>query len=92
MIVKKAVNMAALMNIPVIGLVENMSYVKCPDCGKEIHVFGESKAEDVCAEYNIPLLARIPMDPSLSALVDKGIIELMENDYIDPAVDAISKL
>jgi len=92
MIVKKAVNMAALMNIPVIGLVENMSYVKCPDCGKEIHVFGESKAEEVCAEYNIPLLARIPMDPSLSALVDKGIIELMENDYIDPAADAVAKL
>jgi len=92
MIVKKAVNMAALMNIPVIGLVENMSYVKCPDCGKEIHVFGESKAEEVCAEYNIPLLARIPMDPSLSALCDKGIIELMENEYIDPAADAVAKL
>lgn len=92
MIVKKAVNMAEMMNIPVIGLVENMSYVKCPDCGKEIHVFGESKAEEVCAQYNIPLLARIPMDPSLSALCDKGIIELMENDYIDSAADAVAKL
>lgn len=92
MIVKKAVNMAEMMNIPVIGLVENMSYVKCPDCGKEIHVFGESKAEEVCAQYNIPLLARIPLDPSLSALCDKGIIELMENDYLDSAADAVAKL
>ena len=91
MIVKKALNMAKLMNIPVIGLVENMSYVKCPDCGKELHVFGESRAEEVCAEYGIRLLGRVPLDPKLSSLCDKGIIELMENDYLDAAADAVAE-
>ncbi len=90
MIVKKAINMANLMNIPVIGLVENMSYVKCPDCGKELHVFGESRAEEVCAEYGIKLLGRVPLDPNLASLCDKGIIELMENDYLDAAAAAVS--
>lgn len=89
MIVKKAINMANLMNIPVIGLVENMSYVKCPDCGKELHVFGVSRAEEVCAEYDIPLLGRVPLDPNLAQLCDKGVIELMENDYLDAAADAV---
>ena len=91
MIVGKAVNMAALMNIPVIGLVENMSFVKCPDCGREISVFGKSKAEEVCAQYGIDLLARMPIDEKLSALIDRGIIELMENDYLEGAADAIEK-
>lgn len=89
MIVSKAVNMASLMNIPVIGLIENMSYVKCPDCGREIDVFGKSKAEEVAAQYGIPLLGRMPIDPKLSALVDRGVIELMENDYLDKAADAV---
>ena len=89
MIVAKAVNMAGLMNIPVIGLIENMSYVKCPDCGREIEVFGKSKAEDVAREFDIPLLGRMPIDPKLSALVDRGVIELMENDYLDAAADAV---
>ena len=91
MIVKKAVNMAALMNIPVIGLVENMSYAVCPDCGRHINVFGESKAEAVAAECGIPFLGRLPLDPSLAALCDRGVIELMENDYMDPIVDAVEK-
>jgi len=90
MIVKKALNMAKLMNIPVIGLIENMSYVKCPDCGKELHVFGESKAEEVCAEFGIKMLGRVPLDPNLASLCDKGIIELMENDYLDAAADAVT--
>ena len=89
MIVGKAVNMAALMNIPVIGLVENMSYVKCPDCGREINVFGKSKAEEVCAQYGIDLLARMPIDEKLSALIDRGVIEQMENDYLEGAATAI---
>ena len=89
MIVTKAVNMASLMNIPVIGLVENMAYVKCPDCGREIEVFGKSKAEDVAKEFGIPVLARMPIDPKLSALVDRGVIELMENDYLESAADAV---
>lgn len=89
MIVKKAVNMAALMNIPVIGLVENMSYVTCPDCGKVINVFGESKAEAVAKECEIPFLGRLPIDPKLAALCDRGIIELMENDYMDGIADSV---
>ena len=91
MIVGKAVNMANLMNIPVIGLVENMSYVKCPDCGRELHVFGKSKAEEVCAKYDIPLLARMPIDERLASLIDHGVIELMENDYLESAADAVVK-
>ena len=91
MIVKKALNMAQLMNIPVIGLVENMSYVKCPDCGKELQIFGESKAEELCEAYGIPFLGRVPLDPNLASLCDKGIIELMENDYLDKAADAVAE-
>lgn len=86
MIVGKAANMAQMMNIPVLGLVENLSYVKCPDCGKEIKVFGESHIEEFAQKYGYDLLARIPMDAKLSALVDRGMIELMENDYLDAAV------
>ena len=89
MIVSKAANMAKMMNVPVLGLVENMSYVKCPDCGKEIKVFGESHIEEVAEKFGYDLLARIPMDPKLSALVDRGMIELMENDYMDNAAQAI---
>ncbi len=89
MIVSKAANMAKMMNVPVLGLVENMSYVKCPDCGKEIKVFGESHIEEVAEKFGYDLFARIPMDPKLSALVDRGMIELMENDYMDNAAQAI---
>lgn len=89
MIVSKAANMANMMNIPVLGLVENMSYIKCPDCGKEIKVFGESHIEKVAEKFGYDLLARIPMDPKLSALVDRGMIELMENDYLDAAAQKI---
>ena len=89
MIVSKAANMADMMNIPVLGLVENLSYVKCPDCGKEIKVFGESHIEEIAEKFGYDLLARIPMDPKLSALVDRGMIELMENDYMDNAAQKI---
>ena len=89
MIVSKAANMASMMNIPVLGLVENLSYVKCPDCGKEIKVFGDSHIEEIAQKFNYDLLARIPMDPKLSALVDRGMIELMENDYMDGAVQKL---
>ncbi len=89
MIVSKAANMASMMNIPVLGLVENMSYVKCPDCGREIKVFGESHIEEVAQKFGYDLLARIPMDPKISALVDRGMIELMENDYMDGAVQKL---
>ena len=89
MIVSKAANMASMMNIPVLGLVENLSYVKCPDCGKEIKVFGESHIEEIAEKFGYDLLARLPMDPKLSALVDRGMIELMENDYMDAAVQKL---
>ncbi len=89
MIVSKAANMASMMNIPVLGLVENMSYVKCPDCGKEIKVFGDSHIEEIAEKFHYDLLARIPMDQKLSALVDRGMIELMENDYMDAALATI---
>ncbi len=89
MIVSKAANMAKMMNVPVLGLVENMSYIKCPDCGKEIKVFGESHIEEVAEKFGYDLLARIPMDSKLAALVDRGMIELMENDYMDKAAQSV---
>ena len=89
MIVSKAANMAKMMNVPVLGLVENMSYVKCPDCGKEIYVFGESHIAEVAEKFGYDLLARIPMDSKLAALVDRGMIELMENDYMDKAAQTV---
>lgn len=92
MIVKKAFNMAKLMNIPVLGLVENMSYVVCPDCGKEFKIFGESKIDEIAAELDVPVLARLPIDPKTASLVDKGAIELADDKYIASAVDFISKM
>ncbi len=87
MIVEKAVNMAKLMNIPIYGIVENMSYVKCPDCGKEIKVFGESHIEDIAKGYNVPVLGKIPMIPELASLCDKGEIENVDNEIIPKADD-----
>ena len=89
MIVGKAVNMAKMMNIPILGLVENMSWVECPDCGKKIHVFGESKIEEVAKEYNLDVLARLPFDPKLSAACDRGAIEMTETTAMDEAVQVI---
>ena len=89
MIVKKAANMADMMDIPVLGLVENMSYVLCPDCGKKINVFGESHIAEIANQFGYELLAQIPMDAQLAALVDKGWIEMMQNDYLDKAADKI---
>ncbi len=89
MIVAKAVRMAKLMNIPVLGIVENMSYLKCPDCGKEIPVFGQSHVEDVAKEYGLEVLARVPIDPALANLCDKGALELMECDAMEAAADIL---
>ena len=89
MIVEKAANMANMMNIPVLGLVENMSYVKCPDCGKEIKIFGESHIDEVAEKHGYDVLAKIPMDPKLAALVDKGWIEMMDNNYLETAATVI---
>ena len=92
MIVSKAVNMASLMNIRVLGLVENMSYVLCPDCGKHIDIFGAGKTDAVAAEFGFDLLARIPLDARLAALCDKGALELMENDYLTAAADKVESI
>ncbi len=83
MIVEKAVNMARMMNIPVLGIVENMSYVKCPDCGREIHAFGESRIEAEAERLKIPLTAKLPVDPKLAAACDAGLIELFDCDALD---------
>ncbi len=93
LIVKKAYNMAKLMNIPVLGIVENMSYVKCPDCGKEFHIFGTGKTESVADELGLPLLARVPIDTDMATLVDNGMFEKLQNNYFkDAAVYIDSKL
>ncbi len=89
MIVEKAANMAQMMDVPVYGLIENMSYVKCPDCGAEIKVFGDGHLEAIAEKFGYDLLGRIPMDSKLSALVDKGWIEMMNNDYLDKAAEIL---
>ena len=92
MIVEKAVKMAETMNIPILGIVENMSYAVCPDCGREIPVFGESHLTEIAAEHGLPVLGRIPMDPKLAAACDKGMVELFEGDWLKPAADAVLAL
>lgn len=91
-IVEKAVKMAGMMNIPILGLVENMSYVKCPDCGKEISVFGKSNIQKIAEGFNIPVLARIPMEESVSASVDAGDIEGVNVPYLDEAAGVVEAL
>jgi len=91
MIVKKAYNMAKTMNIPILGIVENMSYVKCPDCGKEINIFGESKIESTAEKLGIKVLGKIPIDPEVAGLCDKGEIEKFNNEYLADAVEYIEK-
>ena len=91
MIVAKAVNMAKKMDIPILGLVENMIYLECPDCGKKISVFGESHIEETADEYEIPVLAKIPIDPSIASKVDEGLVEYVESPWLDAAADAVEK-
>lgn len=92
MIVTKAVKMAEMMNIPVLGLVENMSYFECPDCGKKIPVFGESKVDEVAAQQGLEVLGKLPINPKLAAACDKGMIELFEGDWLDEAVKKLENL
>ena len=89
MVVEKAVKMAQMMNIPIVGLVENMSYVQCPDCGKKLYIFGEGKTEEAAKEYHLPLLAKMPIDPALAKLVDDGCIEQFEGHWLDGVVETI---
>lgn len=83
MIVEKAVNMANIMNIPILGIVENMSYFKCPDCGKEHKIYGESHIEEIAKKNNLEVLSKLPIDPSLAKLVDAGEVENFQGDFMD---------
>lgn len=84
MIVSKAVNMAKTMNIPILGLVENMSYFKCSGCNEEHKIFGESQIEKIASEFNLKVLAKLPIDPKLAAACDKGVIELFDSQWLEP--------
>ena len=90
MIVGKAVNMAKKMDVPIIGLIENMSYLECPDCGKKISVFGESKVEEVGKEYGIPVLAQIPIRPEIAGSVDEGTVEYVKAEFLEKAAEAVA--
>ena len=92
MIVTKAVKMAEMMNIPVLGVVENMSYITCPDCGRKISVFGESHVDEIAAKFGLSVLAKMPIDPQLAKNADQGVIELFEGEYLDKAADAVQAL
>ena len=82
MIVRKAVSMAKLMEVPILGIIENMSYVKCPHCGEEIHIFGSSHIDETAAAEGIPVIARIPIDSSMTAACDSGKIEYYDGDFM----------
>ena len=89
MVVEKAVKMAEMMNVPIVGIVENMSYVACPDCGKKIHLFGAGKTAGAAARHNLPVLAEMPIDPALAALTDAGNIEAFQGSWLDAAADKL---
>ena len=90
MIVQKAVNMATMMNVPILGIVENMSYIACPDCGRKISVFGDSTVDALALEYSIPVVAKVPVDRALTEAADAGKIEDIENNYLQEFFDKIA--
>jgi len=92
MIVSKAVRMAEMMNIPIVGLVENMSYFKCPDCGKEHKIFGDSHIDEIAEKHNLKVLAKLPVNPKISAACDKGMIELFDGDWLDPVAKVLEEI
>lgn len=91
MIVKKAYNMAGMMKVPVLGLVENYSYVQCPDCGRKIYVFGESHIDQIAAGLNIPVLGKMPIDPAYAAKADEGAFDQVDNPYVEAAYEVMPK-
>ena len=91
MIVGKAVKMASMMNIPVLGIVENYSYLRCPDCGKKIEVFGKSRINEVAKEWNLPVLAQLPIDPAVAEAFDDGLVETLDTEALSGAVEAALK-
>ena len=92
MIVKKAYNMANMMNVPVLGVVENFSYLKCPDCGKEISIFGESHIEETANMLGINLLGKLPLNPAYAEAADKGEFYGIEQDYLDVAKEILARI
>ena len=89
MIVSKAVKMANMMHIPILGFVENYSYLQCPDCGKRIEVFGKSKLDQVAAEFGLPVLARLPIDPKVAECYDAGLMETVNTDALTDVIEAV---
>ena len=89
MIVTKAVKMANMMHIPVLGFVENYSYLECPDCGKKIQVFGESHLDEIAKEFNLPILARLPIDPKVAQCYDNGKMETVNTDAMEQVINAV---
>ena len=89
MVVEKAVKMAEMMEVPIVGLVENMSYISCPDCGKKVYLFGEGKSEDAARRHGLKLLAKMPIEPKLAELTDAGRIEAFEGGWLASAADAL---
>ena len=92
MIVKKAYNMAEAMHITVLGVVENFSYLKCPDCGKEIKLFGESHIDEIAKELSVPVLGKLPLDTSYAAIADKGDFYSIENDHLAKATEVLERI
>lgn len=92
MIVAKAANMARMMDIPILGIVENMSYIQCPDCGKQIKIFGESHLSTIADKHGIRKTARIPMDPAIARACDNGSIELYNGSWLDEMADYLENL
>ncbi len=92
MIVSKAVRMANMMHIPVLGFVENYSYLQCPDCGKKISVFGKSHLDDVAAQFDIPVLARLPIDPSVAEAYDNGLMETVNTEILVDVIAAVENV
>lgn len=92
MIVAKALNMANLMNVPVLGMIENYSYFECPDCGMRHRIFGESHIAEVAGEFALPVLAQLPIDPAIAGAVDAGCVESIEPNYLTETAAALEKL
>ena len=92
MIVSKAVKMAEMMNIPILGLVENMSYFRCPDNGKDYQIFGDSHIDEIAEKHNLEVLAKLPIDPKIAEACDKGMIELIDGPWFDPVGEILEKM
>ena len=91
MIVSKAVKMAEMMHVPVLGFVENYAYLQCPDCGKKIEVFGKSHLDEIAEKFNLPVLARLPIDPAVAEAYDNGMMETVYTTDVEPVIEAIEK-